>query len=300
MKIIDIKNQSQADPYVIYDNGKYYLYCTGYEGVPVYESENLEYGWKYMGICFKGEGQINYWAPSVLRLGNRYYMYYSSMPTDSDDVHTQSIKVAVSDCATGPFVYVKDLLPPFSIDPHVVQNSEGLFMFYSVNCYEGEKVGTYIVVDAMTDVYTMAGNPKAVIRPKLEEEIYQKDRFQAGQDWYTIEGAFYFKEKGVHYCMYSANSFMKPTYHIGYTVSTDSSDKLNEIDFHRAFEGYHPLIAADETEQSTGHNSVIAVNGQKFVVYHGRDISSDLTVNERTARICKLFAENGVLTVERR
>lgn len=300
MKIIDIKGQSQADPYIIQDNGKYYLYCTGYEGVPVYESDNLQSGWKYVGICFKSQGQINYWAPSVLRLGDKYYMYYSSMPTDSDDVHMQSIKVAVADCATGPFVFVKDLLPPFSIDPHVVQNSEGLFMFYSVNCYEGEKVGTYIVVDAMTDVYTMAGKPKAVIRPKLEEEIYQKDRFQPGQDWYTIEGAFYFKEKGVHFCMYSANSFMKPTYHIGYSVSFDSSDKLNEIDFHRAFESYHPLIAADETEQSTGHNSVIDVHGQKYVVYHGRDISSDSTMNDRTARICKLFAENGLLAVDRR
>lgn len=300
MKIIDNKDQSQADPYVIKDNGKYYLYCTGYEGIPVYESDNLESGWKYIGICFKCEGQINYWAPSVIRLGDKYYMYYSSMPTDNDDVHTQCIKVAVADCATGPFIYVKDLLPPFSIDPHVVENSEGLFMFYSVNCYEGEKAGTYIVVDAMTDVYTMTGKPKAVIRPKLEEEIFQKDRFKQGQDWYTIEGAFYFKENGVHYCMYSANSFMKPTYHIGYAVSLDSSDKLNEIDFHRAFDGYHPLIAADETEQSTGHNSVIDSNGQKYVVYHGRDISSDLTVNDRTARICKLFVQNGVLVVDRR
>ena len=41
------------------------------------------------------------------------------------------------------------------------------------------------------------------MRPTIDEEIYQKDRFKKGQHWHTIEGAFYFYKEGTHYLMYS-------------------------------------------------------------------------------------------------
>lgn len=298
MKIIEIKDKFQPDPFILKHGEKFYIYCTAQDGVDLYESLSLKSGWQYKGKCLSVNGQKNYWAPCVIYTNNKFYMYYSSMPQQSTDVHLQNIKVAVADTPYGPYTYVKDVLPPFSIDAHVVENSQGLFMFYSINDYQAARAGTYVVVDAMHNPLSVSANPKTVVTPMLDEEIFEKDRFVKGQHWHTIEGAFYFKDD-IHYCMYSANCYMKSTYHIAYVISKSQSDRLNEIDWERPYNGYHPLIYSDNTEQSTGHNSVIEADGQKYVVYHGRDINSDLSKEDRTARICKLFAKNGKLAVEK-
>lgn len=300
MKIVDIKGSCQADPYVIYFNNKFYMYCTGSQGVECYQSTNIDSGWQYVGMVFAQEGCKEYWAPCVYEQDGTFYMYYSSMPATSDDVHQQQIKVATSCSPTGPFEYVCDLLPPFSIDPHVVKTASGLYMFYSVNNYTAERAGTYIVCDKMTSFFAMENNPKAMVVPTLDEEIFQRDRFVQGQHWHTIEGACYFYKDGYHYCMYSGNCYEKPTYHIGYAVSNQPFDKLNQLQFEKHIElPFAPLIGTNDVETSTGHNSLIVVDGQMYVVYHGRDLSQDMSKQPRTARICKLFANNGKLTVER-
>lgn len=300
MKIINIQGLSQADPYVIRHSGKFYMYCTGVCGVDCYVSDKLSDNWKYAGNIFSVEGQKEYWAPSVIEDNGTFYMYYSSMPTSSDDAHTQQIRLAKCSRPDGQFEYVCDLLPPFSIDPHVVRNDDGLYMFYSVNRYEGERVGTYIVCDKMLGFTQMANEPNTVVVPTCDEEIFQKDRFTKGQHWHTIEGAFYFRQDGYHYCMYSGNCYEKSAYHIGYAVCKSDSDKLNKLNFEKhVANSFSPLISTNEEETSTGHNSLINVDGQYYVVYHGRDIAADKSPQPRTARICKLFIQDGILTVER-
>jgi len=300
MKIINIQGMAQADPYVIKHQGRFYMYCTGINGVDCYSSSNLFDGWIYEGVVLTAKGQKEYWAPSVIEDGGTFYMYYSSMPYNSEDVHTQQIKLAVSNVPTGPFTFVKDMLPPFSIDPHVVKNDSGLYMFYSVNKYQGERVGTYIVCDAMLNFEEMANKVNTVVEPTQDEEIFEKDRFIAGQHWHTIEGAFYFYKDGCHYCMYSGNCYEKPTYHIGYAVCSNPSSKLNELKFVKHTEQtFSPLISTNNYETSTGHNSLTEVDGQYYVVYHGRDIVEDMSKQPRTARVCKLYAKDGILTVER-
>ena len=171
-------------------------------------------------------------------------------------------------------------------------------MFYSVNKYSGERVGTYIVCDKMRDFYTVCGKPHTVVAPTRDEEIFERDRFKAGEHWHTVEGACYFRVGDHHYCTYSGNCYLKPTYHIGYAVCHSKSSALDELDFDKfgASGEFVPLVAENELETSTGHNSVIEVDGQLYMVYHGRDKTGDA---DRTARICKLYAENGKLIAER-
>ncbi len=293
--------KAQPDPYVIKSKGKFYLYCTGNNGVHLYESEAIDGEWAYKGLALKVDGEKEYWAPCVIEIDNKYYMYYSSMPSSSFDVHTQAIKVAVSDGPAGPFKVVKQILPPFSIDPHVVENKEGLFIFYSLNDYDAVRAGTLIVADKMNDPLSVSSNPRKIVAPTLDEEIFERDRFKKGQHWHTVEGAFYFKKDGYHYCMYSGNCFEKAAYHIGYAVCEDKNDMLNELDFKKYpfSTTYQPLLCSDNTEISTGHNSVIEEGGQLYVFYHGRDVDSGLTGDDRTARYCKLFHRDGILRVEK-
>jgi len=305
MKLITAKPtepRSQADPYIEEFDGRFYIYATGSKGVTVWQADSLQGEWRYAGEALTVEGQHEYWAPCVIRVDGMIYMYYSSFTTESDDVHLGCIKVAKSPSPTGPFTYVTDLCAPFSIDPHVVQNEDGLFMFYSVNDYEAERAGTYIVCDRMKSPTEMAGEPVEVVRATLDEEIFCRDRFRKGQHWHTLEGAFYFEQDGTHYCTYSGNCYENETYYVGYATAKGGSDLTKLIwQKHPAPDVYAPLLAKNDVEEGTGHNSVIAVDGKRYIVYHGRDYGTRGTANDvRTARICEIEVTDGIITVTKR
>lgn len=205
---VKLQDYSQPDPYMIEANGKFYIYATGNNGVNVYRSDDLFGGYEYLGKTGAVEGKKEYWAPSVIELDGKFYMYVSCMPEKATDTHEQAMFVMTADKPEGPFENAKQILQPFSIDSHIVKNDAGLFLFYSMNDYQSAMGGTYIVVDRMLDPFTPEGKPVPVIRPSLKEELWAKARFRPDQDWYTIEGAFYFrKETGTMFC--TAETAMK-------------------------------------------------------------------------------------------
>ncbi len=292
----------QADPYMIKaGDGRYYVYATGPNGPQLFSSDSLLEGWKYEGGCLDMTGQKNCWAPCVIELDGKYYMYYSSMDAEDEDEHGQIMRAAVSDSPAGEFKMVKKILPPFSIDPHMVRTPSGLYFFYSVNVYEGERVGTVIMCDRMKDPLTLEGNPVCVVRPTLDEEIFQKDRFKPGEHWHTIEGAFYFCVGETHYLMYSGACYQNPTYFIGYSVAHGAPDAdLRTLNWKKYPDEntYAPLLAKTEFIEGMGHNSVIFDEGRCYIVYHGRDIGDvDLPVDARSARIDEMKIDGDVLSV---
>lgn len=307
MKLIHFKEDqynSQADPYVLQaHNNKFYLYVTGIDGVHAYESNGLTEEYNDIGVVFTLSDKKDFWAPAVTFINGKYYMYVSCMPKNSDDAHLQAIHVAVSDNPFGPFESAKQIIAPFSIDAHVVESGKELFIFYSVNDYDAERAGTYVVVDKMLDPYTPCGNPVSVVRPTLDEEIFMKNRFKQGQHWHTLEGAFYFRDGDYHYLIYSGNCYQNEYYYLGYAVAKTTENDLTKIKFTKYpnENTYHPLINKNDFEAGTGHNSVIKVDGSWYAVYHGRDLVADkrLTGDDRTARICKLILDGEKLTAIR-
>ena len=299
MKLNICQNRSQGDPYVIKANGKYYLYATHRDGVQIYVSDN-KHDWEYKGLCYVREGQKEYWAPAVIELEGKYYMYVSTMPNESDDVHEQYIQVAVCDTPDGNYQYLNDLTAPFSIDAHVVKSGDDLYMFYSVNDYEAVRAGTLIVVDKMVSPTEMVGEPKIVVRATLDEEIFMKDRFKVGQHWHTLEGAFYFRKGNYHYVMYSGNCFENENYYLGYAVAYGDTFDLQALEFKKYpnEETYYPLVRKNEVEEGTGHNSVLEEGGRYYVFYHGRDLTKRVEgCDVRTARICELELDNEKINV---
>ena len=224
-------------------------------------------------------------------------MYYSSFPSDSADVHEQAVKVAVSDRPDGGFRFVKTMLPPFSIDPHVVRSGGDWYIFYSVNDYTAERQGTYIVVDKMTDMLTAEGHPVPVVRPTMDEEIFRRDRFEKGKHWHTIEGAFYLRVGDDHFCMYSGNCYENEYYFVGYAHARGKEDDLRKLHFEKYPDEhtYAPLLMRNAEESGTGHNSVLEEGGKYYIVYHGRDADAPAEGETRTARIREMRVENGKL-----
>ena len=118
-----------ADPFVLLDDGVYYLYSTndGANGYIVYTSTDLV-NWQARGYAMKknGAAQGSFWAPEVIREGDTYYMVYTSK---------ERIGIAVSDSPLGPFIDKSGSL--FSngkiIDGHFFRDDDGKVYLYFVS-----------------------------------------------------------------------------------------------------------------------------------------------------------------------
>ena len=118
MKLIFDKeyDKHQADPFIFEDDGRFYLYVTGGAGVEAYSSPEPVGPWHYEGVVATIEGGHNFWAPSVIKLDGKYYMYVSC---DGENMF-EFMHVLSSDKPLGPFGGAKRLYDRFSIDSHAV------------------------------------------------------------------------------------------------------------------------------------------------------------------------------------
>lgn len=301
---LEFKNDhisAQPDPFVCKIPNGWAMYATGKDGVHAYYCETPFGQWEYRGIICNMEGYHEFWAPCVHYEDGWYYLYFSCMPIGAD-VSEEHLRVARSRNAFGPFEDIRCLYDYFSIDAHVVRTDAGLFLWYAMDRLDCDRVGTRVVVDRLLDPVTPEGNPVEKVVPSFDEEIYMKDRYQQGQHWHTIEGPFWLWVDGWQYVMYSGACFENETYHIGYAAAKTQECDLTKVAFkkHTANGRFDPLMTKSEVEEGVGHHSVICYDGQFYAVYHARDYALDVRLKDdkRTARICKLFFDNGHITSE--
>ena len=300
MKLKFDVERTQPDPFVFEDNGKFYMYVTASEGVEAYSTDDLFGEWHFEGVVASIENGKGYWAPSIIKLENRYYLYFSCKKGEN----FQFMHVMSSDSALGPFENPKCLYDYFSIDSHVVKTDSGLFLWFARNGDVGERIGTRVCVDRLIDPYTPAYEVRDVVFATLDEEQYTPS-YRKDFPWHTIEGAFWFREGDWQYLMYSGGCYENDTYHVGYAkAKTDESDLLR-IDFVKCENGekFAPVLIKNDFEEGTGHHSVIKHKGQYYAVYHARDVKNESNTvgytERRTARICKLHVNNGEIIAER-
>jgi len=291
--------RSQPDPFIFEDDGKYYLYVTAGKGTEAYSADDPFGEWTFEGVVCSIGTHHNYWAPSVIKIGDWYYIYVSC----EDEGMFQYLHVARAKSPLGPFEDAKCLFDKFSIDSHVVQTEAGLFLWYAEDNTDTDRIGTRVFVDRLIDPYTPAYQPREVIVPTCDEEIFMRNRHGDGRDWHTIEGAFWFEEDGWQYVMYSGACYQNDTYHIGYAAAKSTEADLTKVDFvkHTADGKFDPVMIKNDYEEGVGHHSVLKLNGQYYAIYHARDITPDeaLHGDRRTARICKLHVKDGIITAER-
>ena len=293
------KFRAQPDPFMCETKEGWVMYVTGSEGIGVYKADSPFGTWKYKGLIFRMDGCREYWAPCMICIDGWYYLYFSC----SNDRMFEHLHVAKSRSPFGPFGDVKRLYPYFSIDPHVVQTKEGLFLWYCMNNMQCARVGTRIYVERLLDPYTPDGHPVEVVAPSFDEEIFMRDRFEKGEDWHTIEGPFWLEHEGYQYVMYSGACYQNDTYHIGYAVAKTDEQDLTKVKFekHTCNGQFDPLMIKNEVEEGVGHHSVIKYENQFYAVYHGRDVDMQEAGDgdKRTARICEMKATNGLITANR-
>lgn len=298
----DHKRHTNPDPYVLRWCGRYYCYATDEFGVKVSVSKDL-IQWEDKGYAIREEGFHHYWAPAVIYLHGRFYMYYSNIPADEEDCHEEHLKLAVSKDPESGFQWQKTFFEKFSIDAHPILWGGRLYLFYSVNDWIGtdEKVaGTCIIVDEMNSPAEFAGHPKAVVLPGIRQEIYEENRFRDGRDWYTIEGAAPMIRGDRFWLLYSANAYVNVDYYIGTAVAR-CREELLEMEWKKYPEEYiwHPLLHKNDFVEGTGHNTVTKAPNMvdDWIVYHGRDAHEELRpgIEQREMYIDPLYVNGDEL-----
>jgi beta-xylosidase len=271
-----VYNQYMADPFVLRHGDRYYAYGTapaspdGHQ-FPVLESSDLVH-WEPRGSALIAPGGDGFWAPEVAYHDGQFYMYYSAHGIDGRD---HQLRVATSDQPIGPFNDLGiRLVPhePFSIDAHPFRDADGTwYLFYSVDflTLDGDwRVGTGIVVDRMISMTQLAGEPRVVVRPFADWQLFQAQRSMYDQvfDWHTIEGAATRVHDGRYYCFYSGGAWERDNYGISYVVADHPLGPYTRIN--------DPPLMRSVPDQviGPGHNSFTqAPNGEEVIVYHGWD-----------------------------
>lgn len=254
------------DPFVLVDEGKYYLFgtrgatCWGpANGFDVYVSEDLD-SWSDPIVCFENDGSFwadqNYWAPEVHVYNGKYYMF-ASFKTDKT---CRGTAILVSDTPVGPYKPHSD----GCVTPCDWECLDGTFYVdkngnpYMVFCHEWVQVGDGEVcaVKLTKDLKKADGVPRLLFHASEAEWKKSVHHKRTGIDGYVTDGPFMWRtQNGNLLCLWA--SFSEG----GYTEAVALSDN-GEIDGN--FKQIDPLFMDDG-----GHGMVFkALDGKLYLTLH--------------------------------
>ncbi len=260
-----------ADPFLLYHEGTYYLYCTsensrrlsepnafdtdknGGDGFEVYSSTDLQ-NWTCHGFCLtkdRAVGEKWFWAPEVYYYRGRFYMLYSAQ---------EHMAIAVADDPLGPFTaHAKTWLrEDKSIDGHLMFDDGKVYLYY-VRLDHGNE----IFVAKMSDdlMYIEEDDNKLLIRAEEEWET---------RDCLVAEGPYVLKHNGKYYLTYSCNHTRSPEYAMGYAVADDPLGPFVK------FAG-NPILHRAGEIVGVGHSSMClnSDTGVLYCAYHCHSFNND-------------------------
>ncbi len=281
-------HNSFPDPFILKVRGRYYAYATEHENYPgadtqvfpILTSTDLVQ-WHDVGKAMPALGQqySRYWAPEVTVQNDQFLLYYA--------VHTSefvgSIRVAVADHPTGPFVDsgydLTSAFVPWAIDPHVFRDVDGQwYLFMTIEYWDEQNgfVGSGNAVARMVDPFTLASPLTRVTAPGHAWQLFEAKRQErGGVDWYTVEGPSVVKHRGHYYEMFSGGCYYRDNYAVSYATSATPMGQhaMRDTSWHdcEGAGGSEFLLRGDENHMiSPGHNSLVLGpnNAAMYLVYH--------------------------------
>lgn len=209
-----------ADPFVLYDDGIYYLYATndGSNGYIAYTSTDLV-NWHAEGyVLRKSDVQLDnanshagLWAPEVIKDGDTYYMVYTAQG---------HIGIAMAESPLGPFKDKSGWLftDVTTIDGHFFRDDDGSIYLYFVSTGEWKYNG-YTAKNQNNiwggkfdlDTCTFVEKPKLLIEWERNGKV---------DDKLVVEGPEMLKRGDTYVLTYSSQGYGYTTYSVHYATSS--------------------------------------------------------------------------------
>lgn len=309
-----------ADPDVLKaDDGYFYMYCTNtycemgnkgmqYDRGPIFQSKDL-INWTWVGSVFDGHPQaLNWgdkdagvWAPSVIKVGDRYNYYYSlSLWGDSNP----GIGVATSLTPYGPWTHYGKVLDSNlsgvknSIDPQPIYDEDGKLYLIWGSFYG---IGAVELTDDGTEVFWGINNIKDhlywIIDDNSNGQMDININYEGSYIIKRNDSYYYFGSQGT--CCDGVNSTYrvkagKANKLLGKYYGSDGKTLTDETGSYGDL-----VIGPSEEVAGVGHNTVVEdYEGEFWLFYHGFDVNGEYP-NERTIFMDKLyFDENDMPYVE--
>lgn len=241
-----------ADPFIYWDGAHYYAYGTcSDDGIVVLVSDDLENWYWPLNRCgflalnrSESYGDRWFWAPEVYRIGDLYYMYYSS------DEH---ICLATATSPLGPFRQAerRPMRDEKGIDNTLFIDDDGTPYLFWVRFNEGNEIWS------------------ARLEADLQRFVPGSERFciRTSQDWERIspavnEGPFVVRHNGTYYLTYSGNNFWSPDYAIGCATAPTPEGPWTK-------DPANPLLCRPGELVGTGHHAFFTDrDGVQRIVFH--------------------------------
>lgn len=309
-----------ADPDVLKaDDGYFYMYCTNtycemgnkgmqYDRGPIFQSKDL-INWTWVGSVFDGHPQaLNWgdkdagvWAPSVIKVGDRYNYYYSlSLWGDPNP----GIGVATSLTPYGPWTHYGKVLDSNlsgvknSIDPKPIYDEDGKLYLIWGSFYG---IGAVELTDDGTEVFWGINNIKDhlywIIDDNSNGQMDININYEGSYIIKRNDSYYYFGSQGT--CCDGVNSTYrvkagKANKLLGKYYGSDGKTLTDETGSYGDL-----VIGPSEEVAGVGHNTVVEdYEGEFWLFYHGFDVDGEYP-NERTIFMDKLyFDENDMPYVE--
>lgn len=298
---------SVHDPSVIYDDGMYYAFgshfavarttnlITWYQVTGDNNSSQLfGQNWRETlkdAVEHVGTGASSTWAPGMVKIGDKFYMYYSLSTFGSQKSYIGRVE---SNHILGPYTNSVEIVKsepsngPNAIDAEVFFDKDGrLWMVY----------GSFFGGIYIKELHASGDEVGLPIEPGYGTKIW--NGYDAGPEGPYI---FYNEDAGYYYLMVSHGSLSSnynmrvarsktpdgPYIDVRNTDTALSSNSGIKLAGNYQFDGGQGLAAL-------GHNSVIEVGGKYFVVYHTRFRQGQSTVSNQHSLYTNqlLFNEDG-------
>jgi beta-xylosidase len=245
------------DPFVLKADGTYYAYATNGNGANIQTATSKDLvHWKPGPDAIPKLGPwaqpSQTWAPEVLaRSDGTYVLYYTA------SAGQQCVGRAVSKTPQGPFVdsWTAPLVCQHSdggsIDPSPFRDSDGSLYLYWKN--DGNSLGEPTKIWAQrlsADGTQLVG--AAVATGETNDQVWEAN---------VVEGPVMWKHDGRYVLFYSGGNYADDTYAVGYATCKGPLGPCTDAPG-------NPILKTKCRAHGPGHNALIEVGGQTWIVYH--------------------------------
>lgn len=258
------------DPFVLFDNGNYYLYGTrsqtawGYgTGFDVFVSNNLEDWHGPIEIFHRPDNfwaDKEFWAPECIKKDGKYYL----IATFGKKNGFKKIQILFSDSPEGPFSpLTDDAITPVTwncLDGTIfIDKMENSWLIFS-HGFPQEPKGAIVAAQLSKDMKTLITTPKTLFyaadAPWTQAIPFAKKEFGLDGENYFSDGPYLFYNKNQELCMLWS-SWSSNGYAMGISVS-ESGEILG------------PWVHSEKAiYHGGGHGMIFSTNEQtSYVVWH--------------------------------